>query len=187
MLDRTFNEHRGRSYEKILTFPFLVYLVRDALLEFNGSGRRTIEKAEEGGQLETSFRAVYGKLQRLPIPVSMALLADCTARLRAIYPEAPEAQTPLPESLNDYQIEIFDGKAIKRVAKRLKPLWGMAGGVLGGGPWSPWIWAAAWPGPCTRIPMATPMRPGLWPTWSRKFGDSPQGSGSGSVTANSAI
>jgi len=132
VLDQTFNEHRGRSYEKILTFPFLVYLVRDALLEFNGSGRRTIEKAEEGGQLETSFRAVYGKLQRLPIPVSMALLANCTARLRAIYPEAPQAKTPLPESLNDYQIEIFDGKAIKRVAKRLKPLWGMAGGVLGG-------------------------------------------------------
>jgi hypothetical protein len=132
VLDQAFNEHRGRSYEKILTFPFLVYLVRDALLEFNGNGRRTIEKAEEAGQLETSFRAVYGKLQRLPIPVSMALLANCTARLRAVYPEAPQAQTPLPKSLNDYRIEIFDGKAIKRVAKRLKPLWGMAGGVLGG-------------------------------------------------------
>jgi Transposase DDE domain len=131
-LDQVFDEHRGRGYEKILTFPFLVYLVRDALLEFNGSGRRTIEKADERGQLETSFRAVYGKLERLPIPVSMALLADCTARLRAIYPEASQAQTPLPESLHGYQIEIFDGKAIKRVAKRLKPLWGMAGGVLGG-------------------------------------------------------
>jgi hypothetical protein len=132
VLDHAFNEHRGRSYQKILTFPFLVYLVRDALLEFNGSGHRTIEKAEEAGQQETSFRAAYGKLQRLPITVSMALLANCTARLRTVYPEAPQAQTPLPESLNDYRIEICDGKAIKRVAKRLKPLWGMAGGVLGG-------------------------------------------------------
>ena len=63
----------------------------------------------------------------------MALLANCTARLRAVYPEVPQAQTPLPESLNDYRIEIFEGKAIKRVAKRLKPLWGLAGGVLGAG------------------------------------------------------
>jgi hypothetical protein len=132
VLDDVFDENRGRCYQKILTFPFLVYLVRDALLEFNGSGRRTIEKADERGQLETSVRAVYGKLERLPIAVSTALLADCTARIRAIYPEAPQAHTPLPESLNDYQIEIIDGKAIKRVAKRLKPLWGMAGGVLGG-------------------------------------------------------
>ncbi|HXZ76483.1 MAG TPA: hypothetical protein VEH31_37215 [Streptosporangiaceae bacterium] len=132
VLDQIFDENRGRCYQKILSFSFLVYLIRDALLEFNGSGRRTLEKAEENGQLQTSFRAFYGKLERLPIDVSTALLADCTARLRAIYPQAPMAQTPLPESLADYQIEIFDGQAIKRVAKRLKPLWGMAGGVLGG-------------------------------------------------------
>jgi len=132
VLDQVFNEHRGRGDEKILTFPILVYLIRDALMEFNGSGRRTIEKAEELGQLETSFRAVYGKLERLPIPVSTALLADCMARLRAVYPKAPQAQTPLPASLHGYQIQILDGKAIKRVAKRLKPLWSMAGGVLGG-------------------------------------------------------
>jgi hypothetical protein len=132
LLDQVFDENRGRCYRKILSFSFLVYLIRDALLEFNGSGRRTMEKAEERGQLETSFRAVYGKLERLPIPVSTALLSRCTARLRAIYPEADEARTPLPESLAGYRIEIIDGKAIKRVAKRLKPLWGIAGGVLGG-------------------------------------------------------
>ncbi len=68
VLDQAFNEHRGRSYEKILTFPFLVYLVRDALLEFNGSGRRTIEKAEEAGQLETSFRASMASCSGFPSP-----------------------------------------------------------------------------------------------------------------------
>ena len=30
----------ARCYEKILSFSFLVYLVRDALLEFGGSGRK---------------------------------------------------------------------------------------------------------------------------------------------------
>jgi len=132
LLDQIFEQNRGRCYEKILSFSFLVYLIRDALLEFNGSGRRTMEKAEERGQLETSFRAVYGKLQRLPIAVRTALLAECTARLRVLYPEADKARTPLPESLAGYRIEIIDGKAIKRVAKRLKPLWGLPGGVLGG-------------------------------------------------------
>src|SRR5208337_2032100 len=32
----------------------------------------------------------------------------------------------------DYRVITFDGKAIKRVAKRLKPLWGAIGGLLGG-------------------------------------------------------
>ena len=131
-LDQIFDENRGRCYEKILSFSFVIYLLRDALLEFNGSARRTMEKAEERGQLETSYRAVYGKLERLPIAVSTALLAGCTARLRTLYPEADAARTPLPESLAGYRIEVIDGKAIKRVAKRLKPLWGLPGGVPGG-------------------------------------------------------
>jgi Transposase DDE domain len=82
--------------------------------------------------LEASIRATYGKLGRIPIPVSTAMLAVCTARLREVYPCDPKSQTPLPESLDDYQIITFDGKAIKRVAKRLKALWGAPGGLLGG-------------------------------------------------------
>ena len=131
-LDQIFDENRGRGYEKILSFSLLVYLVRDALLEFSGSGRKSFDEAKDRGELETSFRAAYGKLGRIPIPVSTAMLAGCTARLREVYPGEPKAQTPLPESLDDYQIITFDGKAIKRVAKRLKALWGVPGGLLGG-------------------------------------------------------
>ncbi len=136
-LDQIFDENRGRCYEKILS-SLLVYLVRDALLEYGGSGRKSFDEAKDRGELETSFRAAYGKLRRIPIPVSSGLLAGCTARLREVYPGEPEAQTPLPARLDDYQIVTFDGKAIKRVAKRLKPLSGVPGGLLGGGPWSPW-------------------------------------------------
>ncbi len=131
-LDQIFDTYRGRCYEKILSFSLIVSLVRDALLEYGGSGRKSFEEAQDRGQLETSFRAAYGKLGRIPIPVSQAFLAECTARLQAVYPEQPQAQTPVPESLDDYEVLIFDGKAIKRVAKRLKPLWDAAGGVLGG-------------------------------------------------------
>jgi Transposase DDE domain len=131
-VDQIFDQNRGRCYQKILTFSTIVGLVRDALLEYDGSGKQSFEAAQDGGQLEASVRAVYGKLGRTPIPVSTAFLAGCTARLAAIYPQDPEARTPVPLSLDDYQILIFDGKAIKRVAKRLKPLWDAAGGLLGG-------------------------------------------------------
>jgi hypothetical protein len=131
-LDQIFDENRGRGYQKILSFSLIVYLVRDALLEFDGSGRKSFDEAKDRGELEASIRATYGKLGRIPIPVSTAMQAECTARLREVYPCDPKAQTPLPESLDDYQIITFDGKAIKRVAKRLKALWGVPGGLLGG-------------------------------------------------------
>jgi len=131
-LDQIFDKNRGRGYQKILSFSLMVYLVRDALLEFNGSGRKSFDEAKARGELEASIRATYGKLGRIPIAVSTAMLAECTARLREVYPCDPKAQTPLPESLDDYQIITFDGKAIKRVAKRLKALWGAPGGLLGG-------------------------------------------------------
>jgi hypothetical protein len=131
-LDQIFDDNRGRCYEKILSFSLLVYLIRDALLEYGGSGRKSFDEAKDRGELETSYRAAYGKLGRTPIPVSAALLAGCTARLREVYPGEPQAQAPLPASLDDYRVITLDGKAIKRVAKRLKPLWGVPGGLLGG-------------------------------------------------------
>jgi hypothetical protein len=131
-LDQIFDDNRGRCYEKILPFSLIVYLVRDALLEHGGSGRKSFDEAKDRGDLEASYRAAYGKLGRIPIPVSAAMLGRCTARLGEVYPGEPEAQTPLPASLDGYRVITLDGKAIKRVAKRLKPLWGVAGGLLGG-------------------------------------------------------
>jgi Transposase DDE domain len=131
-LDQIFDAHRGRCYQKILTFSLIVSLVRDALLEYGGSGRKSFDEAQDRGELDASIRAAYGKLGRIPIPVSTAFLAGCTARLQDVYPQEAPAQTPVPASLDGYQIEVLDGKAIKRVAKRLKPLWDASGGLLGG-------------------------------------------------------
>ena len=38
----------------------------------------------------------------------------------------------MPASVQEFAIVAVDGKAIKRVAKRLKVMWGRKGGVLGG-------------------------------------------------------
>jgi hypothetical protein len=131
-VNQIFDDHRGRCYEKILQFSTIVGLVRDALLEYGGSGKQSFDAAADRGELDASTRAAYGKLGRTPIPLSSAFLAGCTARFSDIYPRNPTARTPLPKSLDEYEVVVFDGKAIKRVAKRLKALWGAAGGLLGG-------------------------------------------------------
>ena len=73
---------------------------------------------------------MYQKLSRLPLGLSEAWLAESTARLRPVYPEA--ARVSVAQALRNLEVIIVDGKTIKRVAKRLKPLRGRKGGVLGG-------------------------------------------------------
>jgi hypothetical protein len=120
---------RGRNYDKLILFPTLVGLISDALLQY-GSGRRSFEKGFEAGILPASFQAAYGKLGRLPISVSEALLKELTASLREMFPAW--STWALPKSLARFQVLVYDGKAIKRVAKRMKALRGIPGGVLGG-------------------------------------------------------
>lgn len=125
-----FARHRGQGYEKEISFEVLVQLIADALLEHQGSGRKSFERGREQGRLTASVQAVYQKLGRLPLGLSEAWLAESTARFRPIYPEA--GRVSVAPALRDLEVIIVDGKAIKRVAKRLKPLRGRKGGVLGG-------------------------------------------------------
>jgi hypothetical protein len=129
-LQDLFDRHRGRCYDKVLSFPTMVGLITDALLEHGGNACRTFQQAQETGTLATSLAAAYGKLRRLPVALSMGFLAECTARLQLLLPAVP-AVAPRP-SLADLTVVILDGKAIKRVAKRLKALRGVRGGLLGG-------------------------------------------------------
>jgi hypothetical protein len=129
-LQGLWERYRGRCYEKVISFALMVHLTADALLQYEGSGRRSFEKSIESGELEATVQAAYKKLGRLPIPLSQAFLAECTASLTEAFP--PWAQWELPKSLRPFQVVILDGKAIKQVAKRLGPLRGIPGGLLGG-------------------------------------------------------
>ena len=122
--------NRGRCYEKITSFPVMVQLIADALLQYRGSGRRSFEKGQQRGELETTIQAAFGKLGRLPLKLTEAFLADGGKALRTMFPR--KARRKLPASLNRFQVVILDGKAVKRVAKRLKALRGLPGGMLGG-------------------------------------------------------
>jgi hypothetical protein len=125
-----FVRHRGAGYEKVISFGVLVQLIADALLEHRGSGRKSFARAQATGQLEASVQAVYQKLGRVPLELSEAWLAESTDRVWPVYPQA--ATLAVPPSLQAFRVLVVDGKAIKRVAKRLKPLRGRKGGVLGG-------------------------------------------------------
>src|SRR6266436_1887551 len=85
-LAQVFAEYRGRSFEDMLTFARFVDLIGDALLEHEGSGRQSFTRAREHGTLPTSNEAVYGKLRRVPVSLSLGFFTEGTARLRALLP-----------------------------------------------------------------------------------------------------
>ena len=129
-LEDLYERHRGRCYRKILTFPALVHLLSDALLKHDGSARESFDRADEAEAMPVSVQAVYGKLRRIPIELSKSFLAECTDRLRMVMPALPEDS--IPAALAGFEVLVLDGKTIKRLAKRLKPLRNIPGGVLGG-------------------------------------------------------
>ena len=122
-----FARHGGLGYEKESSFGVLVQRIAQALWEHQGSGGKSFERGREQGRLTASVQAVYQKLGRVALGLSEAWLAESTARVRPVYPS--EAGVPLPSSLQGLEVILVDGKAIKRVAKRLKPLPGRNGGV----------------------------------------------------------
>jgi hypothetical protein len=125
-LDQVFARHRGRSFTDVLTFPTLVGLVADALVRYHGSGRASFRHADARGALPPSLEAVYGKLRRLPLGLSLGFLEEVPARLLPLAPPGVRAARR-PAGLKHLSVVIADGKAIKRVAKRLLPARGTAG------------------------------------------------------------
>ena len=69
-------------------------LIADALLEYDGSARASFEHALDNDSLEVTMQAAYGKLRRLPIPLSTAFLTEATARLRELLPVPATAVVP---------------------------------------------------------------------------------------------
>jgi hypothetical protein len=130
-LNDLFDRHRGAAYQYELSFATLVALIGDALLEHGGSGRQSFQRGRDRGELTVSIPAAYQKLARLPLSVSEAFLAESTQQLLQVLP-APAPSATLPASLHAWQIVVLDGKVVKRVPKRLRPLRGCAGGVVGG-------------------------------------------------------
>ena len=131
-LNALFEEHRGACYTRELSFATLVTLIGDALLEHDGSARQSFQRGREQGELTVTTQAAYQKLGRLPLAVSENFLVAATRGLRQLLPAAEPAAAVVPASLRAFAVVALDGKAIKGVPKRLRPLRRQSGGVLGG-------------------------------------------------------
>lgn len=130
-LNGVFQRHRGRSYESTITFPLFVRLVAEALLGHRGpSAHQTFQHARADESLDATVQAMYGKLRRIPLDLSLALFAECAARVREVASSA--VANPLPTSLAAFWTLGLDGKKLKYVAKTLKPLRGLKGNIFGG-------------------------------------------------------
>jgi len=129
-LAAVFDRHRGRSYERQISFSDIVHLLADALLLNGQSAHRTFQQARADGELTASIKAAYDKIARVPTNLSAALLTEGTARLRAVLPAS--LSEPVPASLAAFTPLAFDGKKIKYVARRLKATRSVRGQVLGG-------------------------------------------------------
>jgi hypothetical protein len=128
-LAAVFARHRGHSYEDVISFPLFVHLIGDALLQHHASARQSFTRAQEDGDLRASLAAAYGKLARVPLGLSQGFLAEAATRLRQVF---PPVRRPLPESLAALQVCVIDGKKVKYVAGKLKPLRRLKGLFLGG-------------------------------------------------------
>jgi len=126
-----YEKHRGRCYEKELTFERLTYLIRDALVVNHGSGRQSFDQAKRNDQLPVARQNAYAKLGRVPLDVSTALLSGGAARLLELMPSGAGGPG-LPASLACLTPIPIDGKKIKNAAKRLKALRSLPGKMLGG-------------------------------------------------------
>ncbi len=116
-LNELYERDRGFCYERELTFAEMVELTGDCLLNHGSSLRVTLKERQAQGSLPASLRAVYAKLSRMPLAVSQSLLLEGMSRLREVVPvEASES------SLAEFEVVIVDGKLVKHVPRRLKPL-----------------------------------------------------------------
>jgi len=132
-LDDLYARHRGRCYEDRVDFSTLVQIVCEALLRDQGTAHKPIRRAIDDGRLLAACSSTYQKLGRTPLTLSMAFLRECTPRLEALLPEAAaQLASRVPECLSGFGVIAFDGKTLKHVARRLKPLRAVRGKMLGG-------------------------------------------------------
>ena len=120
-LEHLFQEHAPEQYTRELTIATLVNL----LIQVSAGMRSSVHAAYKADQaldeptITTSYQALYGKLGRLSLAVSAAVVrhsADRCGQLLALMPRA--RAEPLP----GYRLRILDGNVLTGTDHRLTPL-----------------------------------------------------------------
>lgn len=126
-LDELFQRCRSRAYHKELSFSALVHLV-GAAITHHGSIHQALQ-ARRDNPLPVSDRACYGKLNRLPLSLSLSLLDEGTQRLQGFLPAT--VNQAMPACFAALHVLLVDGKKSKNVAKRLAACRNQPGRVFG--------------------------------------------------------
>jgi len=125
-----YEQHRGASYEREITFHTLVELMYSAVIEHKAVGSAAFETARNARKLDVSDQATYGKIRRVRQALSNALVCTSMKPLMEMFPEFVE--TRVPACFIKEHVFCIDGKKLKDVAKRLRETRGVAGKLLGG-------------------------------------------------------
>lgn len=120
-LEQLFQQHAGEQYTRELTIASLVGL----LIQVSAGTRRSVHAAYKADQasndptIATSCQAVYGKLGRIGLPVSEAVVRYSAERCGQLLALMPQARA---EPLPGYRLRILDGNVLAGSEHRLTPL-----------------------------------------------------------------
>lgn len=120
-LETLFQEHGGDQYTRELTIATLVRL----LIQVSAGTRASVYAAYKADQaldqptIPTSFQAVYGKLSRIGLAVSEAVVRYSAERCGQMLALMPQARV---EPLPGYKLRILDGNVLAGSEHRLTPL-----------------------------------------------------------------
>ena len=120
-LEHLFQQHAGEQYTRELTIAALVGLV----IQVSAGTRSSVFAAYKADQaldnptITTSVQAVYGKLGRLGVGVSEAVVRYSAQRCGQLLDLMPRARA---EPLPGYRLRILDGNVLAGSEHRLTPL-----------------------------------------------------------------
>lgn len=124
-VDQVFAEHRQRQYQKELAFSAIVDVTSVVALGLRPSLHAAFRKAN----LDVSFQALYGKINRTEPALMRALVRGSYQHLAPLLGTLRAGREPL---LPGWRVRILDGNELPACEKRLSPLRGYRGPAMPG-------------------------------------------------------
>ena len=124
-LDELFRSEARQQYESKLLFSTLVGLMGQVVAGVRRSLHEAYQHTQEAG---VSIASVYNKLNGLEPAVSVALVRQSAAEVRAVLEHLPVAEPPL----EGYELRVVDGNHLAATEHRIKELRGTRSGPLPG-------------------------------------------------------
>jgi hypothetical protein len=126
-LDALFKEHAAAQYQRTIAFSALVDLMSLVVCQIYRSVNSAYAKRKR--KLAASLVAVYGKLNRMGLPIITAFVSQTAQRLAAVI---TQLKAPLPSPIPGYRVKVVDGNHLAATEHRLKVLRGQAAAPLPG-------------------------------------------------------